>query len=66
MKIWTNNGTRGCSNPTKPSTGLPSISVLPSSILPKDDVNVFVAFPMNGKFWPLQSTFYSFSEDLDK
>jgi hypothetical protein len=35
-------------------------------IPPKDYVNVFVACPMSGKFWPLQITFYSFDEDLDK
>jgi hypothetical protein len=30
VKFWTNNGTRGCNNPTKTSTsGLPSIDVLP-------------------------------------
>jgi hypothetical protein len=29
VKFWTNNGKRGCSNPTKTSTLLPSILVLP-------------------------------------
>jgi hypothetical protein len=35
-------------------------------IRPKDYVNVYATFPMSGKLWPLQNTFYSFDEDLDK
>jgi hypothetical protein len=34
VKFWTNNGKRGCSNPTKTSTLLPSILVLPKYLLP--------------------------------
>jgi hypothetical protein len=29
VKFWRNNGKRGCNNPTKTSTLLPSILVLP-------------------------------------
>jgi hypothetical protein len=29
VKFWTNNGKRGCNNPTKTSTLLPSILILP-------------------------------------
>jgi hypothetical protein len=29
VKFWKNNGKRGCNNPTKTSTPLPSILVLP-------------------------------------
>jgi hypothetical protein len=40
VKIWTNNGKRGCNNPTKTSTPLPSIYGLPEYILPDDGVMV--------------------------
>ena len=66
MKIWTNKGTRGCSNPTKTSTTPPSISDLPSYILSKDGVKVNLTGPISGKWWPLHQNFYSSSEDLDK
>jgi hypothetical protein len=55
VKIWTENRKRGCNNPTKTSTPLPSILVLPYYILPKDGAMAYVNFPMSGKFWPLQS-----------
>jgi hypothetical protein len=29
VKFWTNDGKRGCNNPTKTNTSLPSILVLP-------------------------------------
>jgi hypothetical protein len=38
VEIWTNNRKRGCNNPTKTSTPLPSILVLPYSILLKHGV----------------------------
>ena len=53
---YSNNGTRGCSNPTKTSiAGLPSIYVFPKYILLKDGVICICYFPMSGKFWPLHS-----------
>jgi hypothetical protein len=64
VQIWTNLGTRGCSNPTEARTPLPSIYVLLSYILPKDGVNVYandrevVAI--------IHSILYSSSADLDK
>jgi hypothetical protein len=38
VKFLTNNVKRGCNNPTKTSTSLPSILVLPSFIIIKDYV----------------------------
>jgi hypothetical protein len=38
VEIWTNNGKRGCNNPTKTSTPLPRILVLPYFILLKHGV----------------------------
>jgi hypothetical protein len=66
VKIWTNKGTRGCSNPTKPSPTLPCTNGLPSYILSKDGVKVNLTCPVGGKLWPLHGNLYSFSEDLDK
>jgi hypothetical protein len=66
VQIWTNIGTRDCSIPTKTSPQIPSIPVLPSSIFPKDGVDVYVTCPMSGKFIPLLSNFYSSSADMDK
>jgi hypothetical protein len=66
VKIWTNKGTRGCSNPTKPSPTLPCIYDLPSPILSKDGVKVNLTCPMGRKLWPLQGNIYSSSQDLDK
>ena len=63
---YSNNGTRGFSNPTKTSRDLPSIQDLSSYILSKDGVNVNLTCPMGGKLWPLHGNFYSLSEDLDK
>jgi hypothetical protein len=54
VKFWTNNGKRGCNNPTKTSTPLPSIHVFPLYKLLKDGVIAYVNFPMSGEFWPLQ------------
>jgi hypothetical protein len=55
VKFWTNKGKRGCSNPTKTSTPLPSILALSLYIRPNDGVMVYVNFPMSGEFWPLHS-----------
>jgi hypothetical protein len=66
VKIWTNHGSRGCGNPTKPSPTLPCIYDRPSYILPNDGVEVNLICPMGGKFWPLHGNLYSFCEDLDK
>jgi hypothetical protein len=55
VQICTNHGKRGCNNPTKTSTPLPSILVLPYSILSNDYIMIYVKFPMSGKFWPLHS-----------
>jgi hypothetical protein len=66
VKIWTNNGTRGCNNPTKTSPTLPCIQDRPLYILPNDGVKVNLICPMRGKLWPLHGKIYSFSEDLDK
>jgi hypothetical protein len=63
---YSNNGTRGFSNPTKTSRDLPSIKDLSLYILSKDGVKVNLTCPMSGKLWPLHHNFYSSSEDLDK
>jgi hypothetical protein len=43
----------------RPAPALPSIYALPLYTPPKDDVNVYVTFPMRGKLWPLvHSTFF--------
>jgi hypothetical protein len=44
VKFWTNKGQRGCNNPTKTSTHLPSVFVLPSHIIQNDGLMVFVHF----------------------
>jgi hypothetical protein len=55
VKIWTNNGKRGCNHPTKTSTPLPSILVLLEYIGLKDVAMVYVHFSIREKFWPLHS-----------
>jgi hypothetical protein len=46
---YSNNGTRGFSNPTKTSTGLLSIDVLPKYILLKDGVICICYIPNERK-----------------